>query len=197
MKMKKQLSRLCVYLLLIAGCLLVADGVWLRLKAQLAQQLLQYAWQQSLVTGKRVKPWPWADTWPVARLQVERLGVDQIVLAGGSGEVLAFGPGRLPASAQPMESGNAILAGHRDTTFRFLKYLAPGDRVRLTTMSHKRLDYRVTASHITPAEQLYLEPQSQPWLTLITCYPFESVAPATPLRYVVFAQGVDVSGHAL
>ena len=34
-----------------------------------------------------MKPWPWADTWPVARLVVPSLGIDQIVLEGAMAEL--------------------------------------------------------------------------------------------------------------
>ena len=68
-------------------------GAWIHAKAMLAQSLLETAWSETLRTGKEVKPWPWADTWPVARLTVPRLGIRRIVLAGASGSSLAFGPG--------------------------------------------------------------------------------------------------------
>src|SRR5690606_25926119 len=70
-----------------------AQPAWLQAKAALAQVLLQSAWSQSRDSGDAVKPWPWADTHPVARLSVPRLAIDQIVLAGDAGRVLAFGPG--------------------------------------------------------------------------------------------------------
>jgi sortase A len=46
-----------------------------------------------IASGKVVKPWPWADTWPVARIAVPRLSVQAVVLAESSGQALAFAGG--------------------------------------------------------------------------------------------------------
>ena len=64
-------------------------------KAVVAQFLLARAWATRRPGADRPRPWPWADTWPVGRLAVPRLEVDQIVLAGATGRTLAFGPARL------------------------------------------------------------------------------------------------------
>lgn len=56
-------------------------------------------------------------------------GVDVIVLAGVGGHVLAFGPGHAPGSAVPGMPGTAIVTGHRDTHFRFLERVKPGDEI--------------------------------------------------------------------
>src|SRR5258708_1490834 len=77
------------------GLVLVGQGVWMHAKALVAQVLLQRAFAQTLTTGKDVKPWSWADTWPVARIDIPRLGKSAIVLNGSSGQALAFGPGHV------------------------------------------------------------------------------------------------------
>ncbi len=138
-----------------------------------------------------VKAWPWADTWPVGRLQAARPGVDLIVLAGESGEVLAFGPGHLPRSSPPGNEGHCILAGHRDTSFAFLRDLRAGDLLVLQGKSGERT-YRVQTTVVAKAEELYLDGEAAGLLTLITCFPFAAVTPGTPLRYVVTA--VSVAG---
>jgi sortase A len=51
---------------------------------------------------------------------VPRLGVDEIVLSGGSGEAMAFGPSLIPGSGRLGERGTAVFAAHRDTHFAFL-----------------------------------------------------------------------------
>ena len=63
----------------------------------LAQVLLNRRFAKSILTGRDVKPWSWADTWPVARVEVPRLYKSAIVLAGASGQSLAFGPGHWSA----------------------------------------------------------------------------------------------------
>ena len=81
------------------GALLIGLGLWqagesayIEAKAWLAQDLLEDAWAKTLGGAQQVKPWSWADTWPVARLQAPDLNIDRIVLAGASGRTLAFGP---------------------------------------------------------------------------------------------------------
>src|SRR5512134_469774 len=99
----------------------VGQGGWIYAKALLAQHMLQHAWARTLAGEREVRPWPWADTWPVARLRVPVHGIDLIVLDGVSGRTLAFGPGHAGGSAPPGAPGTAIISGHRDTHFRFLQ----------------------------------------------------------------------------
>jgi sortase A len=186
--MAEMIIKLTVYLLLVAGGFMVCDGMWLRVKAIVAQKLLHSAWEETVRTGVSVKPWPWADSWPVARLRVERLGIDHIVLEGDSGEVLAFGPGRLTNSAVVGSSGNCILAGHRDTSFTFLQELEPGDTVNLEGASGRSYTFQVTSAHVRNNHGLFIEQSDSPWLTMITCYPFNAIKPGTDQRYVVFAR---------
>ncbi|WP_419174217.1 class GN sortase [Desulfosediminicola sp.] len=186
--MGKMILQVTTYLLLVGGGLLICDGMWLRAKALLAQKMLQHAWEETVRTGVAVKPWPWADSWPVARLKVERLGVDHIVLEGDSGEVLAFGPGRLTASSLPGSGGNCILSGHRDTSFAFLQELKEGDVVVMDSMRAEQYRFEVLSARVEEAVGLYLERPEEPWLTMITCYPFDAIEPGTNQRYVVFAR---------
>src|SRR5262245_861260 len=100
-------------------------GAWIRAKPRLPSTLLPKAWARTARGEPHARPWPWADTWPVARLRVPAHGVDLIVLSGVSGRTLAFGPGHVPESAAPGTPGTAIVIGHRDTHFRFLEYVRP------------------------------------------------------------------------
>lgn len=188
--MKEWLLRITTFVLLVSGSLLLADGCWIRAKAVLAQYLLHRAWQHTLQSGEQTKPWPWADTWPVARLRMERLAVDLIVLEGESGEVLAFGPGHLPRSSEPSADGHCVLAGHRDTSFRFLKDLQIDDSISLQSRDGALYTYRVRGTAIGEADRLYLEESDLPCLTLLTCYPFETFNSRTNLRYLVFADRI-------
>jgi len=94
---------LVVCLLAFAGLLLFGQGAYIHAKAIVAQVLLKRAFATSVATGKDVKPWSWADTWPVARIAVPRLKADAIVLAGSSGQALAFGPGHVEHTPEPGE----------------------------------------------------------------------------------------------
>ena len=41
---------------------------------------------------------------------------------------MAFGPGHLSGTPLPGEAGNAVVSGHRDTHFAFLRGLREGTR---------------------------------------------------------------------
>ncbi len=187
-----QRERLAVAAVLAIGLWQLGSGAWLPLKAWAAQNLLRQAWEETRAGSQPVRPWPWADTWPVARLGAIGGVVDLIVLAGGSGRTLAFGPGHLEASAGPGEAGNTILVGHRDTHFRFLAELEAGDELELETADGSRHAYRVTNTAIVDSRRDGLSLDvTEDRLTLVTCYPFDAVRPGGPLRYVVMAARRD------
>ena len=117
---RRALARLLFLLLAACGLILIGQGAIIPAKAWAAQILLERAFAESRATGRPARPWPWADATPVARIRVERLGVDEIVLSGGSGEAMAFGPTLLPGGGRLGERGTAVFAAHRDTHFRFL-----------------------------------------------------------------------------
>jgi len=98
-RVRARVITLLVVTLVLLGLWQTGSGTWIYVKAKLAQVLLQRAWAVSLAGQRDVKPWPWADTWPVARLVVPSLGIDQIVLAGAHGRTLAFGPGQLESGS--------------------------------------------------------------------------------------------------
>ena len=101
---------LAAFLSTLLGLAFLGEGLWIKAKAGLAQILLERAFAQSIATGQPVKPWRWADTWPVARISVPRLATSSIALAGGSGQALAFGPGHLERTPLPGERGTAVRA---------------------------------------------------------------------------------------
>ncbi len=166
----------------------LGQGAWIYVKARLAQRLLQRAWARTLRGEPEARPWPWADTWPVARLQVPAHGVDLIVLAGVSGRTLAFGPGHAPGSAVPGAPGTAIVAGHRDTHFRFLERLKQGDEIIVEVPGLRRSRLRVQETSVVDSRTAVIRTEDRSaGLVLVTCYPFDAVRPGGALRYVVTA----------
>jgi sortase A len=189
-----------------AGFLLLGFGGWqlgaagyIHAKAWLAQVLLSHAWAETVAgathdgtgsgdSGLR-KPWPWADTGPVARLRVPDLGVDEIVLAGASGRTLAFGPGHLDQTAMPGEIGNSVISGHRDTHFAFLADLAPDMKLEVQRADGGWRSYEVRDSQVIDSRRARLSPAvDRSALTLVTCWPFDAVEPGGPMRYAVYAE---------
>ena len=167
----------------------LGQGAYIPAKAWLAQELMQHAWTRAGEGEARPVPWPWADTWPVARLSAMAGDVNLIVLAGGSGRTLAFGPGHLSASAMPGTTGNSVIAGHRDTHFNFLQHLEIGEFLVVETAAGTRYLYEVSHIEVVDARRssLLLDTEES-LLSLVTCYPFEAVEPGGPMRYVVTAR---------
>jgi sortase A len=178
-----------IVLLAAAGAWQSGHGAWIYVKAALAQLLLQRAWALTQSGEGEVKPWPWADTWPVARLRVPAHGVDLIVLSGVSGRTLAFGPGHVPGSATPGRPGPTIVTGHRDTQFRFLERLRSGDEIIMETPGRPPSRFRVRDTQVVDARTAVVASgEGSVSLVLLTCYPFDAVTPGGPLRYVVTAE---------
>jgi len=183
---RRRLVLLAPLLLIGSGSLLLGRNGYLAAKAALAERLIDRAFAAHLTDGRVHRPWGWADTHPIAVLEVGRLGVRRIVLNGASGESLAFGAGHLDGTAPPNTPGNCVLAGHRDRAFAFLADLKPGDTLTLRTYGAARV-YIVDGVEVVPkGETGVLDPTPQDRLTLLTCYPFGGLR-RSPWRYVVTA----------
>ncbi len=174
---------------LALGLWQIGEAGYIHAKALLAQHLIAKAWAETLTGSRAVRPWPWADSWPVARLEFPAEGKEMIVLAGGSGRTLAFAPGHLDGSPLPGAPGNSIIGGHRDTHFRLLERLKPGDVIRAWDRTGVRHRFRVTSTQVVDSRTTRLDPDGvTPGLILVTCYPFDAIVPGGPLRYLVFAE---------
>ena len=174
-------------LLGIAGLILLGQGGYIHAKALLAQMLLERAFTASIATGRETKPWSWADTWPVARIEVKRIGASTIVLAGSSGQALAFGPGHVENTPNAGERGVAVYSAHRDTHFRFLKDIAIGDEIEVTRSDGRKFRYRADATSIVRFDASGIDPLNDEYaLVLSTCWPFEALTPG-PDRYLLHA----------
>ena len=175
-------------ILIVVSLLLFGNSFYIYAKAQVAQVLLERAFSQSHITGKPVKAWSWADTYPVARIKVERLDAKAIVLQGASGEALAFGPALLNETARPGERGTAVIAAHRDTHFAFLKNVKLGDYISVTRDDGLLFTYRATNMRIVDANSSGIDRHARGFhLVLSTCYPFDAITQGS-LRYVVEAE---------
>jgi sortase A len=159
------------------------DAAWVPAKAGLGQRLLERAWQARSIDGPAPRPWPWADTRPVAELEIPSLGLRQLVLEGASGRNLAWGPAALTSIAQR----DVVLSGHRDTHFAPLEHLAVNAALILRDGAGERR-YRVVWMDIVDSRQQDLViDQGRDRLTLVTCYPFDAPTAGGPLRLVITA----------
>ncbi len=173
----------------LVGLGLFSYGAYIPLKAELAQYLIHRAWNESVSTGKEVKPWGWADMHPVMRIKSTKHGKDLIVLSGDTGNVLAFGPGLNDSSFYPGVGGTAMISAHRDTHFQFLENVEIGEKFIVNNkIENTEYYYEVTNIKIIDSDrQGVIISQNQEEIKLVTCYPFNTTIAGGPLRYVVTA----------
>ncbi len=183
------IKRLSVLVIIILGSWQFGIGSYIYAKANFAQILLNSAWSKTLDGDTKVKPWRWADTDPVAKITFNKK-YSYIVLAGGTGRTMAFGPGHVSATPLPGNEGNSVIVGHRDTHFTVLKNLKLGDEISVQT-PNKQIYYKVANTFIVDQSQSeIMQNYGLEQLTLITCYPFDAVNIGGPLRYVVQAESI-------
>lgn len=156
-------------------------------KAYLAKWLIAHAWQHTLTTGAYKKPWSWADTWPVAKITFDN-NKSFYVLAGGTGNSLAFGPAHLSNTALPGTTGASVIGGHRDTHFSLLKNSNENDIIKIQNKEGAINIYTIKARWVANSknQQLAIN-QNENSVYLITCYPFNGLTVGGDERYVVKA----------
>lgn len=174
--------------LCLTGLALLAQAAWIPAKAALAQMLLERAFARTLRERAPVRPWPWADTVPVARIDLPGLGERYIALAGSSGQALAFGPGHVEGTPEAGEPGIAVYAAHRDTQFRSLGRLRPGDAVTVQRRDGRTVRFRVTGSRVVRWDASGLDAAAPGRrLVLATCWPLDGLTQG-PERLLVEAE---------
>lgn len=157
-----------------------ARAAWDRNEARIA---VEHAENVARRTGR---PETVAEGAPVARLVIDRIGLDAIVLEGVDGEDLNAGPGHLPGSAFPGENGNAVISAHRDRHFDRLDEVQVGDTIR-TESGQFATRWIVIGRRVVGRAQPALFTTHEPTLTLTTCWPIRYLGPA-PDRLIVTAR---------
>ncbi|MCJ8319111.1 MAG: class GN sortase [Colwellia sp.] len=194
-----------ISLLISIGCF--SQFGYIKIKAYLAQVFLDSAWQKTLAQYQvsedvdkllMVKPWPWADVYPVGKLFIPKLDLSYIVLNNDSGQALAFGPGVSGVNKRSTIDANntQVISGHRDSHFEFLADVVNGDEILFELPSGQIKKYRIDNSFVIDSriEQVYLPDSignTLSGLVLITCYPFNSVTASTPFRLIVEANEIN------
>jgi sortase A len=152
-------------------------------------ELIPQIAQPAVAQPKKETP-PALDPTAIGRIEIPRLGLRAIVKEGGDDDTLERAVGLLPGSAHPGQSGNIVLAGHRDTFFWPLQDIERGDQIRIV-LPQQTYRYRVDSIRVVdPAETSALASKGVEELTLVTCYPFRHVGPA-PRRFIVSATRLD------
>ncbi len=194
--------RLIAIVLMLVGIIVCAQASWLPAKAWLSQHLINASWQQAmkgqqLKQAKQqsksskpiaIKPWPWADTFPIAALDFQRLDKNIVVLNGGDPTTLAFSAGAVVPFNQTDTNSPFVVAGHRDSHFAFLQDIILKDVISLTNAHGRTQLYQVERIDIVDASAAQLAlPADEANLVLITCYPFEGISDNEDERYVITA----------
>jgi sortase A len=186
--MVRRLTRRSVSNLLIAGGAAVLIGAGASVaRASLARETARTLWAQGearravagarLVASGRSDAQPPLRGAPIARLEIPRLELDEIVVEGVGDAELRAGPGRMTGSALPGAPGNSVISAHRDRHFRSLGGLVVGDTV-ITESDAGRIVWRVVTIRIVDADAPALRTADTPKLTLTTCWPIRYFGPA-------------------
>lgn len=179
--------------LFIIGFILSVIGMirvgYFQTKAHLAQYLLQSAWQTTKTNKSINKPWSWADTWPVVKIEIPSINLSSLVLKDASGESLAFGPGLMTTDILPGDQGNSFIAAHRDTHFKDIGLLKIEDLINVSNRLGEKILFKIDHIQIVDsrAEQPVIDTDDRR-ITLVTCYPFDANEANTPFRYLVSAK---------
>jgi sortase A len=132
---------------------------------------------------------PIAEGDPIARIEMPRIGVDKIVVAGVDKNDLKKGPGHYPETPLPGQLGNSAIAGHRTTfgqPFFDVDKLDTGDEIILTTLTGRYV-YRVTGQQIVSPSDYQVIATTDPTratLTLTSCHPKYTARE----RIIIFAE---------
>ena len=194
-RLLRALVRCFEYSFFLAGVLaLLAFGLlsWERHSFQIeqSQRLRNLEQTQKTEETKPAQPSPF-----FGKISIPRVGLSAIVEEGVDSDTLRDAVGHFPGTATPENPGTVALAGHRDTFFRPLADIHPGDRVILETA---RGDYRyfvVRTYVVSPDDVEVLQSSLESDLTLVTCFPFHYIG-AAPSRFIVEAKRIAPALYA-
>ncbi len=178
------ISRAGSFFFLTVGLLALGYAAYVVVDAHAYQAYEQSKFEN--VSAKEPAP-PLVEGGVIGEIQVPRLQLKAIIVQGDSHTILRRAVGHVPETALPGTIGNVVLAGHRDTFFRPLRNIRPGDSITLQT-SNGAFQYLVESTEVVPATAVeILNATPGHTLTLITCFPFDYIGPA-PKRFVVRAR---------
>jgi len=156
-------------------------------KAHMAKWLIANAWESTLAQQTNIKPWPWADTWPVAKISFPNKETFYI-LAGSTGNSLAFGPGHISNTALPGTPGASVIGGHRDTHFALLEHISPEQTINIQNQQGQWQKYTINKTWVANSntEPLLINDKENS-IHMITCYPFRTLQARGPERFIAYA----------
>ena len=133
-------SPVLAWALMLPGVLVLSFVVFVtvgtHVSADRAQRLLDTDFRDQLAQATAPVGGRVAIGAPVAVLEIDRLGLREVVVNGSSSRETMTGPGLVPSSSLPGQQGVSVLVGRRATfgaPFRDLPGLRPGDGIQVVT----------------------------------------------------------------
>jgi len=179
--------RIASYFFLAVGLLALGYSLYVVVDARAYQSYEQAKFEAQFENRKREPPLLLVEGGVIGEIQIPRLHLKAVVVQGDSHTILRRAVGHVPETALPGKPGNVALAGHRDTFFRPLRNVRPGDAITLKTPD-RDFQYVVESTAIVAASEVgVLAASATRTLTLITCFPFDYLG-AAPNRFIVRAR---------
>lgn len=184
----KEWRRFISPLLLVVGLVLLGYVGSQYYQMHREQQRLEAAWEQQQKAAPETSA---ANAQPMddglIRLSIPKIDLSAIVVNGTTRMDLKSGPGKITGTPLPGEVGNSVISAHRDTFFRHIYELKPGDEIDVQR-NGQSLKFQVTGKKIVEPDDLSVLKQTEErQLTLLTCYPIYYIGPA-PQRLVVVSK---------
>ena len=177
--------------LLLAGAIALGWCGWIWHEASVAQKRAR-RWLQRppaihVTPPQAILPKHHGDV--IAELVIPRLRVSVMVFEGDDAGILKIGAGHIPGTGLPLQGPNIAIAAHRDTFFRPLRLIRPGDIIALKTATGVARFAVGDVEIVQPSDLSVLAPAPGRDLTLVTCYPFYYLGSA-PERFIVHAERI-------
>lgn len=123
------------------------------------------------------------------KLLLPSIGGELPIVEGVDADDLSKGVGHDEDTLLPLDNGQIVLSGHRDTVFRGIGKMEIGDTM-IVQMPYGDFEYRITETLIVDADdRTVIVPHDAETLTVTTCYPFDFIGSA-PDRYIIHAEPV-------
>lgn len=174
----KRYQQLIPIALIALGIVLVCWPLGQKAFGWMAQRQLrrQYTAEKDVVlpAASRAAPSPQTSPWPLTRIVIPDLNIDAVVVNGFDEASLRRGPAHDPNSALPGQTGNCVIAGHRNVYgawFAKIDQLQAQSLVQLVTPNATYNYYAVAISQVSENDTSVLAPPPSDGasLTLITC----------------------------
>ena len=183
-------TRLAARLLLVAGFLALGYAAYIVVDARRYQAVEERRFERAPLDDTAAGRLEIVDGHAIGTIHIPRLRLAAVVAQGDSSLTLRRAVGHLADTPLPGETGNVVLAGHRDTVFRALKDILPGDAITIETLQGAFAYEVESTTVVSPSDVAVLQAYGGRTLTLVTCFPFYYVGPS-PERFIVRARQIE------